>query len=270
MFMMEAIKKDWRVQVLVVLFVLLSVWWVLSPQMISQYGENFIFQFSHTYFVIALWGVLCGLAYTRCTLKGTRLLVKAEIFFLLGLFGQVFGQIAYSYYVLVYGDVTPYPSVGDFGFFGTIPFYIIAVLYLLKANKIQVWLQSYEHKLQALLVPLVMLALAYGLFLYDYAFDLSQPMIIFLDFIFPIGQAVHISLAILIYVVARSISNRSMQNFALLILVAFIMQFFSDYTYSYEVNNSTWVPGNLNEYMYLVAYFFMSFGILRLQSVKLK
>src|SRR3989344_5390939 len=95
--MVTLFKKQRFVQALVVMFVLLSGWWIFlrlytSPDDI----QNQIF--AAVYGSIALVGAMAGMvAARRWGLKS--LMGKAMFFFSLGLFAQEFGQLSYSFYI---------------------------------------------------------------------------------------------------------------------------------------------------------------------------
>jgi hypothetical protein len=258
-----SLKKEWRLQVLIVLFILLSVWWVVSPQMTRPYDEGFDFQFANLYFVVPLFSAVCGLVAVR-SLSWKTHLGKCVLFFSVGLLGQAFGQLSYAYEAIVHGIEIPYPSVGDIGYFTSVLFYISGVIYLARAVNLKVWLESYENKFQATIIPIVMLVVAYGLFLKGYVFDWSQPLTIFLDFGYPLGQAVNISIGILTYLAAQRSESGHTRVTVFVVLLALSIQFFADYTFIYEASRGIWQVGGVNDYMYLVAYFVMGVGVMHL------
>jgi len=228
--------------------------------------ENDLYGYFGTlYGLIALWGGIWGLLISRHWGGMNSLIGKALIMLSLGLFAQEFGQIAYTYYIFVLKIDVPYPSIGDIGFFGTIPFYIYAAILIAKAAGVKFSLQSYTNKLQAIIVPLIVLGFAYFTILRNYPIDLSDPVGTFLNFGYPTGQAIYISIALLAYSLTRNILGGVMKPKILLIIFAFFAQFLADYLFIYFHNN--YYPGSILDYMYVIAYFLMSFGIMHFQTV---
>jgi len=264
--MLLSLKKDWRVKLLVVLFILLTFWWRLSPEIVGEYDYGFHWQFGSVYFILALFGGLCGLVAARRQ-YGNSYLSRAQLFFAFGLLCQVFGQVAYAYYDAVHNLHVPYPSLGDIGYFLHIPFYLLGIFFLARSAKVDVWLQSFENKFQAAIISGMTLVIAYGLFLHEYIFDGANFLKIFLDFAYPLGQAIYICVAILAYLAIQADQKNVMKNLIFLALIALITQFLCDYMFVYQVSRGTWILGGNNDYLYLISYFVMSFTVLSVDVV---
>ena len=147
------------------------------------------------------------------------------------------------------------------------PLYTYGVLLLAQASGVKIKLQSYGSKVQAIFIPIIMLVIGYMLFLQGYKFDWSNPIKIFLDFGYPLGQAIYVSIALLTYFLSKGMLGGVMKNRILFIVFALVIQFLSDYTFLYQSNRGLYQVGGINDYMYLVAYFLMTFALLGL-SVK--
>lgn len=267
--MWETIKKEWQAQFAIGLLVVLTIWWVVSLA-IQTSGDRFFGDFPSIYGVMALWGAIWGIIISKAWGGFKSVMGKAIIMFALGLFAQEFGQIYYAYLSFYKQIEVPYPSIGDVGYFGSIPLYILGVWYLAKASGVKIGFSSFGNKIQAVLIPLVTLAVGYFLFLQGYEFDWSGPIKIFLDFGYPLGQAIYISLAILTYLLSRGVLGGIMKAKILFILFALCMQFLSDYTFLYQSSRGIWSVGGINDYMYLVSYFLMALGLLQLKTVLAK
>lgn len=262
--MIEVVQKEWSGKVAVLIFLLLSAYWVFS---FFSSSDRFFGDFPSIYGVMALWGGIWGIMVAKKWGGLTSVMGKAMIMFSLGLFAQVFGQIVYAYIAFFKQAEVPYPSLGDLGYFGSIPFYIFGVIYLAHAAGVKIRLKLFMNKIQALIIPLVLLSAGYFLFLRGYEFDWSSPVRIFLDFGYPLGQAIYISLTILTYLFSRGVLGGIMKSKILFILLALVIQFFSDYTFLYQSSHGTWTAGGVNDYMYLVSYFCMAFALIQFEAV---
>ncbi|EKD65554.1 MAG: hypothetical protein ACD_50C00052G0007 [uncultured bacterium] len=262
--MLEEIRKDRPTQVAVFLFFFFSLWWILIhiflPRDHGLYGL-----FGHTYGLIAVWGGIWGFIISRAWGGFKSVMGRGLIMFSLGLFAQEFGQLAYSFYIFVLGIEIPYPSLGDIGFFGTIPFYIYGSYLIAKASGVKVSLRSLANKLQAIIVPLIMLSVAYFLFLRNYPLDFENPLKTFFDFGYPMGQAIYISIGILTYSLTRNILGGIMKNRIMLLIIAFASQFLADYSFIFFYEQ--YYPASILDYMYVVAYFLMTLSILQMRTV---
>jgi len=116
------------------------------------------------------------------------LIGRAIIMFAIGLILQELGQLIYTYYIYFLHVEVPYPSLGDVGYFGSIPFYILGILSIAKAAGTKVRFKSVNYKLVVVLLPFVLLAVGYMLFLEGYTFDWNNPIKILLDFGYPFGK----------------------------------------------------------------------------------
>src|SRR6185436_5734433 len=147
-------------QITILAFAIFTIWWIfLSPfNPESPFPESRTI-WSVTYQLIALWGGINGL-FISTKWGGLKSIIgRSIIAFSIGLLLQSFGQTVYSYYLLRLHIDAPYPSLGDVGYFGTIPFYIYGVLLLAKASGIHLSIKSFGKKIQALLIPLIMLTI---------------------------------------------------------------------------------------------------------------
>ena len=261
---MEAVKKYWSAKITLLLFLFFTVWWVYMTAFLPK--DHFLYAYFGTlYGIIALWGGIWGLVISRQWGGLKSIMGRAMIMLSFGLFFQEFGQCVYTYYIFVLHIDIPYPSLGDVGFFGTIPYYIYGAYLLAKASAVRVSLKSFESKLQAIIIPVVMVFLAYILILRNYNFDLTTPVETFLNFGYPFGQAIYISIGILTYSLTRNILGGLMRKKILFIILAFFAQFIADY--AFVIFKDSYYPGSILDYLYVVAYFFMAIGLIQLKTV---
>lgn len=245
-----------------------SIWWVVIQQPIFDEGVRQ--HFSDTYGIMALWGAIWGIKISSDWGGRKSLFGKAILMFSLGLLFQEFGQLTYSFYKNFLHVEIPYPSIGDIGYFGSIPLYAYGAYLLAQTSGIKFAIQSNFDKLKIVLFPVALLVLSYTLFLRGYEFDWSNPLVIFLDFGYPLGQAMYISIAILTYLICRRVLGGVMRPRIVLIIIAFLLQYLADFTFLYQNSQQTWDVGRINDYMYLVAYTVMTIALLELRHVILR
>ncbi len=260
-------RSSYLMIIAIFIFSFFVTWWVFLQLFIDK--NNFMYHiFSATYGLMAVFGGIWGI-HTSLNWGGFKTLIGKAIFmFSLGFFAQVFGQIVYSYYSIFHQIKAPYPSIGDIGYFGTIPFYIYGVILLAKSSGIKINIQSFKKKMIALVIPIIILTIGYILFLRNYTFDWSNPLKVFLDFGYPFGEAIYISIAIITFIFSRNIMDGILRSKALLVLVALVFQFLADYVFLY--NSSSFYSGNYMDFIYLTAYFVMTVALLSLRSLHVK
>lgn len=263
----KPIKYDWSFTVAILLFAIVLTWW--GSFFFIQADESSMLQmkgiWGACYQIAALWGGIWGLMVAKSWGGRRSLMGRAIGAFAIGLLLQNFGQSVFSYYNLVLQVELPYPSLADIGYFGSIPFYIYGTLMLAKASGIKISLKSFSGKIQAVLLPLAMLTSSYYFFLKGYEFDWSAPLQVFLDFGYPLGQAVYVSCALLAYFLSTKTLGGAMKNKVLLILFALLIQYFADYNFLFQASAGTWNVSGYGDILYLTAYFLMAIGLIQLK-----
>lgn len=264
--MIETIKKEYLAKIAIALFIVLTIWWVvLSFSGSKEQLQNYLFGAS--YGLMAVLGGVAGIRIARHWGGSRSIMGKAILLLSFGLLAEEYGQIIFSYYNIFAHIEVPYPSLADIGFFGNIPLYTIGIILLAQASGIHFSLKKLSSKIQAVFIPIIMLVFSYFFFLQKYEFDWSNPIKIFLDFGYPLGQAFYVSLAFLTYSLSKGILGGVMKNKILFLIIALVVQYLSDYNFLFQSNRGTWVNGGYGDYLYLLAYFLMTLGIIQLNTV---
>ncbi len=263
----KLLAQDKKAQLLAVVFIALFAWWIylflLGHTESNQY-KNLIWAAS--YQLLALLGGIWGLVASAGWGSKRSVMGRSIIAFSIGLLLQVFGQSVFSFYNLFAEIEIPYPSIADIGFFGSIPLYIYGILLLAKASGVKISVQSYRKKLQAIIIPIVMLGLSYHFFLRGYEYDGNGLLKAFLDFGYPLGQAIYVAIAILTYILSKKVLGGIMRGRVLFILLALIAQYVADSNFLYQTINLSWYNGGYGDLLYAIAYLLMALGLLQLQS----
>lgn len=263
---MRLLRKELSIQVLVVFFLFITLWWInLFLSGARETSQNYLF--AAVYGLICLWGGGYGLIISKKWGGSSSTIGKAIIVLSLGLLAQEFGQLVFSYYNIFLKVEIPYPSWADVGFFGSIPLYIIGMGLLAKAAGAKFSMKTLTNKLQVIVIPLVILIVSYLFFLNGYEFDFSSPLKIFLDFGYPFGEALYISVAILTYSLSRKLLGGVMKSRILLLIAAFVIQYIADFNFLYQSSKGTWINGAYGDYIYFLAYVLMALGLIQLKTV---
>lgn len=253
---------SWQSVVTVFLLGVFSTWW-LFVQRTSDPGNTEHQLFAASYGLIALWGGFWGLLEAKKWGFLKSVFGKSIAYFSFGLLMQEFGQLSYSYYIYVLHVDIPYPSIGDVGYFSSMVFYALGLYYLSKVIGVKLNLRSYKKNWLFLLIPIVLLITSYTLFLQGYDFNWDNPIKVFLDFGYPLGEAIYLSIAFLSYLLSRKVLGGVMKNKVLLLLCALVVQYIADFTFLYQSQTETWYVGGNNDLIYLIAYALMSIALLR-------
>lgn len=263
--MLTVIKKNYYLLFLLTIYSLLVLTWAYIHLMYP--ADSFVYQiYSDIYGYTALLSGIYGLYTSRKWGSFQSYMGKAVSFLSLGLLFQGLGQMVYSFYYLVLNVEVPYPSYGDIGFFGSIFMYALGVWFLGRAAGVKFNIGSAKSMLLAITVPLLLLAFSYYTFLVGYDFSESTPLLVFLDFGYPLGQAFYISLGVLVYLLTKGVLGGSMRPKVLFIIFALFVQYVADFVFLYQFMNETWTAGGVNDLTYLLAYLFMTLALVNLET----
>lgn len=218
------------------------------------------------------YGILAGIGGLICLLIASkwdylRSYVGKSVFFLaIGLLSQFLGQLSYTLLFYVYGIENAYPAFGEVFYLATIPLYIMGIWFIAKASGFTLNSRSYSKYVSAVIVPSILMSISYYLFLRTYdATDLPFS-IVFLDYVYPIGQALFVSLAIVTYYGTKDVLGGVMRQRVLFILFALVFQYVADSMFIYETRNEIWYAGGLSDLMFLISYYLMTLGLVQFDT----
>jgi hypothetical protein len=244
------------------LFVFYSIFWVainslgLKETMWANY-------FTDSYGIIAGVGGIAGLFVSRRWGGITSLLGKSLFLFSIGLLFNFLGQVSYAIYFYVYNIENPYPSFGEVFYFGSVFIYIYAVWLFGKVSGTQISLKALRNRVIVFILPIFMMIASYLFFLRDYQIDASTPIITFLDFGYPLGEAILVSLSVLAYFLSRNVLGGMMRNRVLFFIGALIVQYIADSVFLYRTFEGIWYAAGLSDYIFVVAYFLMALALIK-------
>lgn len=250
-------------KITVALFAVFGVWWAILYFYFHSILTQQNLYWAAVYQLIALWGGIFGLFSSHSWGGHKSLMGRSIIYFSIGLLLQSFGQSAFSYYTTILGVDIPYPSVADVGYFGSIIFYILGIASIARVAGVGMRLRNFGGKTLALFIPTVVLILSYAFFLSGYAFDWSSPLRVFLDFGYPLGEALYVSLAVLALILSRSILGGIMKSSLTFLMMALVVQYFADFNFLYQATNITWINGGYGDFLYTFAYFLMAISLVK-------
>ncbi len=249
-----------------VLFGALVLWWItIYARGLTEGPENDYFTLAYP--ILALLGGLAGWYYSKKWGGFKSTLGSSIAMFSFGLLAQVLGQILYSYYIFILGVEVPYPSAGDVSYFASVIFYIIGTYQLAKVSGIKLSVKSIRGKLQAFIIPLAILIISYIFLLKGYEVDWSNKIILFLDFGFPIGQVVYVSIASLALLISKDVLGGMMRRPIMLLIFALIFQYISDFAFSYQFAHGVVYTGDYLDLLYCISYFLMASSLVSIGNM---
>ena len=263
---MSKVKERIARNLFVIPFVLLTIfiiWRLVLNFNYSSDRSNSIQIWAASYQLIAWFGAICGIYFASLWGGWKSLVGRANLAFAIGLLLQSFGQSIFSYFFYK-GINTPYPSIADIGFFGSIPFYIYGAFLLAKFANLRMSLKSVKNLSLIFIIPILMLFITYFTFLQGYQFDWTNKLKIFLDFGYPFGQSIYVSFAILAFIFSVKNLGGIFKKPALLFIFSLFAQYVADFVFLYQSNNGTFVGGGIDDCIYMVSYFLMAVSLVYL------
>lgn len=258
---MDMLKNKLQI-FLTIVFLGFFAWWISFQHVVVRQGSS-VNWFENTYGFVALIGAIVGIFAVRKWGGFKSVLGKSLAFFSLGLFAQEMGQLIASYYTQVDKVALPYPAWDDAAYFGSVLLYIVATLYLAKVVGIRFSLKKIGFKIIAAGLPIVLLVVSFLILMHGHQYDTKNPLSVFLDVGYPIGQAGYISIAIVAYLLSLRYLGGIMKAGILFVIVALCVQYSSDFIFIYQGNRGTYVPGKYDDLLYLIAYYILSLGLIK-------
>lgn len=247
------------------IYIILLLWWLkIFFSGVVNTDEGHIF--GAVYAIIAIIGGANGLYVSRKWGGWNSTIGRGIIFFSLGLIGEWFGQTTWAYFNIIAKQEVPYPSIADIGFFSIIPLYSLGMLSFAKAAGAKFSIQTVKGKLLILFVPLVMVVFSYFFFLKNVTPDFSDLLRTFLDFGYPLGEAIPICIALITFELSRGILGGKMRNRILYLIFALIFQFITEYTFIYTAATGTYYNAGPVDLMYMTSFAIMSIGLVSLKN----
>lgn len=248
------------------MYLLTLVWWIYL-QLGNLTNSTQAYLFDWFYGVIGFSGALYGIYISFKKWGGWDSIIgKGLILLPVGLLGQWFGLQVWTYYNVIAKVETPYPSLADVGYFALIPAYAFGALMFALAAGAKFSLKTKRGKIGVLFIPLIALGLSYALFLKDIGFDPFNLVKAFLDFGYPLGEIIPVSIALFTLTLSRNFLGGTMRSRILFLVGAFFFQFLTEYAFLYTAGAETYVNGGWNDLMYATSYAIMSFGLISFSS----
>lgn len=251
------------IAVLTIVYVFFLIWFLklyLSSQI--EGTENLL---TNLYGVIPLAGGVYGLTVARHWGAWRSTVGKAVLFLSAGLVTWGVGIVIWLFYNFILHVEIPYPSWADAAFIISWPFWGVGAVFLSRATGAQFGLRRFGGKIVLLAVPLIVIALSYY-FLVIVArgggFEFAQNWIkVFFDLAYPVGDVVILTLATLIYGLSYKYFGGKYRYAIYLILLAFVLNYMADFTFSYTTTIGTYYNGSLADALFATTMFVLALGV---------
>ena len=217
-------------------------------------------------FVIPFIGAIVGFYNAKCWGGLRSSLGKAVGFVSAGTLFWSLGMLMWCYYIFIAKVEIPYPSLADAAFILSWPLWTLGVLHLSKATGVKFALRELRGKILLVVVPLIAIALAYYL-LVPIArggiieFDPTQAWKLFFDLFYPIGSAIIFAITLTFFSLSSGFLGGKYRMPIIILMLAFLVNFFADITFSYTTTNETYFNGYYPDMLFATGMFLFSLSL---------
>jgi len=183
----------------------------------------------------------------------------------IGLLTWSIGMMAWDYYIFFTSIEVPYPSIADLFFVISWPLWAYGVYELSKATGARFGFKSNGGKLMFYLIPVLVSVLSYYLLIVvarggviDWGGGLLK---LFFDLFYPIGDVVILTVIAVVYSLSRNLLGGSYKPAVILLFLAFVLNYFTDFTFSYTTTVGSYFNGHFVGFMFTTTMFALSFAL---------
>jgi hypothetical protein len=261
---------NYTTKILVAVY-LLSIFWWLSLDKNSEVIalSNYLYTFLEG--VIPFCSGIYGLFLAKKWGGFSSIIGRSLSFLSLGLISWGVGEIIFAgYYNLLMLVEVPYPSLADVAFIVSWPLWGIGMIYLSRATGAKIALHNSYGRFWIMVIPLVSIAFSYYLLVYVARGGVisasEDPTKIFFDLAYPIGDIVILTLATIIYGLSFKYFGGKFRFAIYVLLLGFLVNYFADFSFSYQTTLETFVPGGISDLLFTTAMFAISYGVCAFDS----
>lgn len=250
---------------------IVSIFWYLTLDTTSEPISVSNYWYTVLEGLIPLWGGLYGLYLAKKWGGFSSIIGKAQSYISLGLISWGIGELIFAgYYNLLMNVEVPYPSLADAAFILSWPLWGIGMVYLSRATGFKTALHNKATKYWIIILPIIIIVFSYYLLVHVAragVISSSADFIkVFFDLAYPIGDVVILTFATIIYGLSFKYFAGKFRLAIYFILFGFVVNYFADFSFSYQTTLETFVPGGFTDFLFVTAMFAISFGVNSLDS----
>ncbi len=253
-------------------FGVLLIYWTaihLTRSTEGFYNDFYIF----LYGLIPLFGGAAAIVGYRKWGGMSTTLGKAILLLGSGLFLWGIGECVWAYYIFFLDVDLPYPSLADVFFAPSVFLYTIGTIYLSRVTGNRYSLKSLWSKLFVTLTLVAALIVTYYLIILvgnggELITDKSSLIKSILDIAYPLGDAMSLSVAIVVAGFSFKYSGGVYKYDVLAILAGLALMFTADSYLSYTSTTETAYSGDLGDLLFTLAVFGLTYGLLGFNKLR--
>ncbi|HEU5114554.1 MAG TPA: hypothetical protein VFT82_02190 [Candidatus Paceibacterota bacterium] len=255
-----------------IFFGALAVFWaILFATSTKGMLANDLFAFA--YGLIPLFGGAAAMVGYRKWGGLSTILGKAILLLGFGLFLWGAGESVYAYYNIFLHVAIPYPSIADIFFAPSVFFYTLGAIYLSRTTGIGIGLRSRIGKAFTVIAPILVLALAYYIFIVigrggQLLPDSTNLLKTILDIAYPLGDFISLTISVIVAGLSFRYLGGRYKYDVIFILIGLALMFVADSVFSYTTTLGTKFNGDFGDLIFTCAVFFLTCGLLGFNKIK--
>lgn len=255
-----------------VFFAILFIYWIVLRSLGFEEGiYNNLYVF--LYGLIPLFGGIAAIKGYREWGGLSTILGKAILFLGFGLFCWGVGESIWTYYNIFLNVEIPYPSLADLFFAPSVFFYTLGTIYLSRTTGAGLGFKKKFGKIFAVTAPILVTVFTYWLIVVvghggEFFRDKTSLIKSILDVVYPLGDAVSLSVAVIVSGLSFKYLGGRYKWDILFILFGLAAMFAADSILSYTSNLETAYSGDFGDLVFTLAVFLLTFGLLGFNKLK--
>jgi hypothetical protein len=251
------------VKIISIIYFVTTAFWVLLTVYTGHTNHPYGLYFQILLFIIPFLGALAGFRNAKLWGGFRSAIGKAIILISLGTLTWSIGMLAWNYFIFVVKVEVPYPSWADAAFILSWPLWALGVVYLSKATGVKFALRQTKGKILLFIVPIVAIVASYYLLIKVarggiIELDVLNVWKLFFDLFYPIGTAVILAVALTFFSLSRDFLGGRYKIPIAVLVVAFLINYLSDFMFSYTTTNGTYFNGHLVDFLFVTAMYLLS------------
>ncbi len=182
----------------------------------------------------------------------------------LGMIAWGGGMIIWNYYLFFTTVTVPYPSLADAVFILSWPLWTYGILKLSKVIGAHFAARQKSGKSFIIFIPIIIIAISVYLLVYvargGIVFD-QDFLKLFFDLFYPLGDIVILSVTVLVYLLSKNYLGGMYKVPVLLLMIGFLMNYFSDFLFSYVTTKGTYFNGHLADFLFTTTMFILALSL---------
>ncbi len=262
-----AVKLNLPSKIIIFIYALICAFWI-SLVIISKYSLidsqllETIRHFTQIPLVILpLTGGIIGLR-NSFHWGGLKSVVgRSSLALSLGLIAWSGGMIIWNYFLFFTTVEVPYPSWADAIFILSWPLWTYGIWKLSEAIGARFALRKVSKSFAVLPITIILLSIYLLVYVARGGITYNNPLKLFFDLFYPLGDIVILTATTSAYFLSRNFLGGMYRVPILTLLSGFVLNYFSDFLFSYTTTNGTYYNGHFVDFLFTTTMFVLSISL---------